>query len=298
MSGLPFLGRLIEKCVFLQINAYLCGNSLYGCSQSACRSCCSCGTALVKMHNDILSILDARSNAVVLLFDFSAAFDTVGHDLLIGKLSAEFGFSGVALEWFSTCLDNRSYFVEGAGCTSHAVDVGSGVPQGSILGPVLFNLYFKGAELIANSHGLFVHSCADDVQCCLSFDKDFSVDMIGHKIGAFLQDLKHWMTSDFLELNEGKTKVIEILSNRGIESRVISDIQIDDGCSLPMPNDFVEVLGVVFDDGLNLGKHVNRVVSTCYGNLRSLGRIASGLTDRGGVLEDVLGLEDVLEDTF
>ena len=103
--------------------------------------------------------------------------------------------------------------------------------------------------------------------------------MIGHKIGAFLQDLKHWMTSDFLELNEGKTKVIEILSNRGIESRVISDIQIDDGCSLPVPNDFVEVLGVVFDDRLNLGKHVNRVVSTCYGNLRSLGRIASGLTE-------------------
>ena len=91
---------------------------------------------------------------------------------------------------------------------------------------MLFNLYFKSAELIANSHGLFVHSHADDIQCYLSFDKDFSVDMIKHKIGAFLQDLKHWMTSNFLKLNESKTKVIEILFNRNIESRIISDIQL------------------------------------------------------------------------
>ena len=147
VSNLPFLDKLIEKCVFLQINTYLCENSLYGYSQSAYRSSYSCETVLVKIHNDILSILDAKSNAVVLLFDLSAAFDTVKHDLLLSKLSAEFVFSDVALEWFSTYLNNRSYFVKGAGCTSHTVDVKSGVPQGSILGPVLFNLYFKSAEL-------------------------------------------------------------------------------------------------------------------------------------------------------
>ena len=203
------------------------------------------------------------------MFDLSAAFDTVKHDLLLSKLSAEFGFSDVALEWFSTYLSNRSYFVKGAGCTSHTVDVKSGVPQGSILGPVLFNLYFKNAELIASSHCLFVRSYADDMQCYLSFDKNFSVDMIKNKIGAFLQDLKHWMTSNFLKLNESKTKVIEILSKRNIESRIISNIQIDDGCSLPMPNAFVRILGVIFDDRLNLEEHINRLVSISYGNIRN-----------------------------
>ena len=81
----PFLGKIIQKCVFLQINTYLCENSLYGYSQSAYRSSYSCETALVKIHNGILSILDAKSNAVVLLFDLSAAFNTAKHDLLLSK---------------------------------------------------------------------------------------------------------------------------------------------------------------------------------------------------------------------
>ena len=96
-----------------------------------------------------------------------------------------------------------------------------------------------------------------------SFGKDFSVDIIENKIRAFLQDSKHWMTCNFLKLNESKTKVIEILSNRNVESRIISNIQIDDSCSLPIPNDLVKVLGVIFDERLNLEKHINRVVSTC-----------------------------------
>ena len=70
----------------------MCENSLYGYLQSAYRSNYSCETALVKMHNDILSILDTKSNAVVLLFDLLAAFDTVNHDLLLSKLSPKFVF--------------------------------------------------------------------------------------------------------------------------------------------------------------------------------------------------------------
>ena len=90
--------------------------------------------------------------------------------------------------------------------------------------------------------------------------------MIKNKIGAYLPDLKHWMTCNFLKLSESKTKVIEILSNRSVESRIISNIPIDDSCFLPMPNDFLKILGVIFDDRLNLKKHINRVVSTCWAN--------------------------------
>ena len=86
------------------------------------------------------------------------------------------------------------------------------------------------------------------------------------------------MACNFLKLNESKTKVIETLSNRNIESRIISNVQIDDSCSLPMSNDFVEIRGIIFDDRLNLEKHIDRLISTCYANLRNLGRIAPKLT--------------------
>ena len=103
-------------------------------------------------------------------------------------------------------------------------NVESGVDQGSISGPILFNLYFERADLIVNLYGLGVHSYADDIQCYFSFDKDCSVDVVKNKIRAFLQDLKHWMTCNSLKLNESKTKVIEILSNHNLESRKISNL--------------------------------------------------------------------------
>ena len=178
---------------FSPFNTYLCRNSLYGYSHSAYRFSNGCETALVKIHNDIFSIL----GAVVFLFDLSAAFDAVNHDLLLSKLSAELGFSYVVLKWILTYLNKRSYFVKSAGCASHTVDVKSVVPQGSILGPVLFNLYFKSDELIANLYSLRVHSYANDMQCFFSFNSDSSVNIIKNKIKAFLQDLKHWRLAIF-----------------------------------------------------------------------------------------------------
>ena len=124
-----------------------------------------------------------------------------------------------------------------------------------------------------------VYMLIDDKQCCFSFDKNSSVNMVNNKIRAFLQNLKHWMTCNFLKLNESKTKDIEILSNRNVESRIIFNILIDDSFSLPMPSDFVKTFGVIFDGRLNLEKHIIRVVSTCFANLRNLGRITSMLTN-------------------
>ena len=85
-----------------------------------------------------------------------------------------------------------------------------------------------------------------------------------------MQDLKHWMTFTFLKLNESKAIVIKILSNRNVQLKISFNIQIDDSCSLPMPNYFVRILGPIFDDRLNFKKHINRVVIACYANLRNL----------------------------
>ena len=124
-----------------------------------------------------------------------------------------------------------------------------------------------------------MHSYADDMQC-YSFDRVSFVDMIKNKIQAFLHDLTHWITCNFLKLNKRNTKVIEILSNRDVQSRIISHTQIDHSCSLPMSHNFVKIFGVilVFDDRLHLVKHISRVAGSCYANSPNFGRIAFKLT--------------------
>ena len=280
VSNLLFLSKVIEKCVHIQIDMYLCENFLYGEFQSAYRSGFSCETALVKISNDILSLLDTKSNAVLLLFDLTAAFDTENHNLLLAKLFENFGFADNALKWFSTYLENRSYYVKGVNdSVSHVVKVTSGVPQGSILGPVLFNLYFKDAEMIAKSHGFSVHSYADDMQCYFELGKNISIDFVSDKITSFLLALKNWMTSNYLKLNKNKTKVIELLpASHNVNARLVTDVYIDSSCALILPTSYVKNLGVIFDAKLTMEKHVHKVVGTCYANLRNLGRIASKLS--------------------
>ena len=111
----------------VQIDMYLRENFLYGEFQSAYRCDFHSETALVKINNDILSLLDTKSNAALVLFDLTATFDTVNHNLLLAKLFENFGFAGNALKWFSMYLENRSYYVKGViDSVSHFIEVTQG----------------------------------------------------------------------------------------------------------------------------------------------------------------------------
>jgi len=91
--------------------------------------------------NDILMTLDHRQDVVLVMLDLSAAFDTLDHDILISRLRCLFGFSDTVLKWFSTYLSGRTQSVIIGDTTSSPRSVDFGVPQGSILGPLLFSLY-------------------------------------------------------------------------------------------------------------------------------------------------------------
>ena len=133
----------------MSITEYLHTNQLFGDFQSSYRCHHSCETALVKVHNDVVSMLDAKLNVILLLFDLSAAFDSVNHDILLAKLRDKYGFSGTVFAWFLSYLCNRRYVVKINQSLLRDVELFSGVSQGSILGPVLFNLYFQETELLA-----------------------------------------------------------------------------------------------------------------------------------------------------
>ena len=136
VSNLRSISKTIEKCVAKQLIQYLDINDLGELYQSADKSNHSFETALIRIHNDIAMAIDQHNSVILVLLDLSAAFDTVDHGLLLSRLSNRFKITGTVLEWFRSYLSDRTQFVQvnDACSASHVLE--SGVPQGSVLGPL------------------------------------------------------------------------------------------------------------------------------------------------------------------
>ena len=142
LANISFMSKVIEKSVAIQTYSYLNNNALFPSLQSAYRAHHSSETALLRVTNDILKALDSRNDVILILLDHSAAFDTLDHNILLSRLHLYFGFKGIVLNWFTYLLPSRSYTrVNIAGSSSSPRNLHYGVPQGSILGPLLFTLY-------------------------------------------------------------------------------------------------------------------------------------------------------------
>ena len=107
ISNLPFIGKVIERVASSQLQSYLSSNGLFAPRQSAYRPNHSVESALLSVHNDINIALDNRNEVLMVLLDFSAAFDTINHKQLLNRLSSRYGISGMAQEWFASYLNDR-----------------------------------------------------------------------------------------------------------------------------------------------------------------------------------------------
>ena len=123
-------------------------------------------------------------NVVLIVFDLSAFFDTVHHKLLLHKLKYHYASDHIVLLWFDWYVTARRYYVKFCHAVSHSVAVSTGVPQGSILGPLLFSLYVQEVVAIVKLHCINIHMYADDIQCYFGFPRDMSLCAINEKIGA------------------------------------------------------------------------------------------------------------------
>ena len=145
--------------------------------QSAYRRRHSTETALLKIFNDCFGVMDRQQGTVLITLDISAAFDTISHTILLDRLETCFGITGSVHIWVESYLTNRSQFVKIGGSVSQDMFLSAGMPQGSVLGPLLFCSYVSSLQTVVPD-GILFHQYADDTQLyCSVSTNNFLADV-------------------------------------------------------------------------------------------------------------------------
>ena len=206
--------------------------------------------ALISIVEKIRNSLDKNMFVCGVFIDLEKAFDTVNHDILLSKLD-HYGIRGTANNWFSSYLSNRSQTVTINGVTSSEGDISYGVPQGSILGPLLFLLYINDMHMAVASSTVF--HFADDTNLLYS---DKSIKKLRTALNKDLALLYDWLCANRLSLNEGKTEFIVFRPpRRSINLRItlrLHDTKLYESSK-------IKYLGLLLDNKLNWKSHITEL---------------------------------------
>ena len=272
VSTLSFMSKVIEKSALVQVNAYLKENSLIPKSQSAYLADHSCETALCKVVNDVQKLISERKVVLLVQLDLSSAFDTIDHDELLQLLNKKFGFTGAALKFFKSYMSNRTFRVKIKHVKGGKLILIYGVPQGSILGPLLFVLYVSDLPELVSSHDICLHSYADDSQLYVGLDPSTNFSATLQRFHACLDDIQTWMKKNFLKLNVEKTEVLFLARPQDHCVYQQMSIMIGEKCYLSSPADSVRSLGAYLRGDMSMEKMVTECVKSCNFNLLRLKR--------------------------
>lgn len=252
-------GKELERIVCEHLREYLESNSLLTEHQFGFRSGRSTTDQLLLVYNEVSKAMDAGAVVDVVLFDFSKAFDVVSHDILLEKLSC-LGIKAGLLQWFSSFLRDRQMQVCVAGTTSGVRKVLSGVPQGSVLGPLLFLIYINSiASHLASDYAIF----ADDLKifACVSHPSSSIVASHTSRVQADIDILFSTAKSWGLHMNRKKCAAIQF-SRRILDP--IPPAYFLNGEAIPVVSKHVD-LGILIDNQLKFHDHIREVARKASG---------------------------------
>ena len=233
-------------------------------NQSAYRRLYSTDTTLCSVVNNLLVHMDEGKCSVLILPDLSAAFDTVVHNVLLQDCK-NIEIEGDALKYLRSYLENRSYCVQIGTSFSNTRHLQRGIPQGSVLGPILFCVYTSELSHVLRKHGVDFKLYADDTQFYLTLNDVANTEA---KISMIMKDVGNWMNSKQLKLNEDKTECLIVGKSTDLRKLDISTLLIN-GTSMTVRKT-VKDLGVIVDCNLSFKDQINQVVRTTGYHLRNI----------------------------
>ena len=253
ISILPILSKILEKCVAKQLISFTDRFSIINKNQFGFQKRLSTVDAVVEFSEFICNKLESREHVLSILIDYSRAFDTVNHNILLQKLEV-YGIRGIVNDWFRSYLSSRRQRVKlsYASCYSDFKCLSVGVPQGSVLGPILFVLYINEFSNVCPL--LKTVLFADDTTVACS-GSDF-IDMCS-QTSNHLETISAWSNSNRLMLNSDKTCAI-VFSNRLRDDELLNAVLSLNSVSIDF-RDEVKFLGVNLDSKLKFREHINFV---------------------------------------
>ena len=274
VSNMKYLSKVIESAVIDQYNDHLSKHNLHDQRQSAYRVFHSTETLLTKIHNDIMKNGNLGDITMLVLLDLSAAFDTIDHNILLERLEKMHGIKGLALQWFTSYLQERTQSVIVNESESQPKPLKYGVPQGSKLGPILFNTYITPLSDVAKKHNIEDQKYADDEQLIIAFKPNGSKEA-KTKMESCIRDIRKFLQDNKLCNNGDKTEVIILGPKDKLKTLEINSLKVED-VNISF-SDKVRNLGVLFDKHMTMEKQVNKMCQTAYFNIRNISRIRNSL---------------------
>ena len=251
ISVLTVFSKIIEKCVFSRISNFLSSNNLLNSTQYGFREGLSTSLAITKLTQDITNSIETKKTTVGVFLDMSKAFDTIDHNILMQKLY-HIGIRGVPHKWIENYLSNRKQYVTINSTDSNMLNVVCGVPQGSILGPLLFLIYIN--DIQCSSNVLSFIQFADDTSIFFTH-KD--IPLINTTFNKELQNVYQWLKCNKLIINMSKTNYM-VFSNMNYN---IDDIRIHMDKSQLLHTNHTKFLGVHIDESMSWKYHLGDVCS-------------------------------------
>ena len=264
VSLLPVLSKVLERIVYNRLFKFLIRNKLLHPSQYGFQENLGTELAILELQDRINDILKKKECCVGVFMDLSKAFDTLDHNILLDKLN-HYGICGVSHDWFRNYLSNRKQYVSIDGINSTQLDVSCGVPQGSILGPLLFLIYVN--DLATVSKDAVTVLFADDTN---TIYRSKTYSELNKVINEDLPRISNWFKTNKLALNETKTKFIIFHTRHNNPPPtfqiILNNVELE-------RVEYTKFFGILIQENLSWGTHINYICEKVSRTVALLARL-------------------------